>query len=153
MKEPTIVTKRAFTVVGKSYRGKNERDEIPELWRQFWQRHEEITHRTGAGVAYGVAGNKDPETGDFDYVAGLEVDDSRDIPPEMVSWDVPEQTYAVFQCTLPTLMATYQYVFTEWLPESEYDLGDGPEFELYDESFSPEEGEFGMFLYIPVKHS
>lgn len=149
--EPKIVSKAPFTVVGMKYRGKNEKGEIPLLWGELWPRSGKVKHRVDAKVAYGVAGNKDDATGEFDYVAGFEVEDAVDIPEGMASWELPAQTYAVFSCTLATLMETYQCAFKEWLPASEYELADGPEFELYDESFNPQQGRLDMFLYVPVK--
>jgi len=63
----------------------------------------------------------------FKYIA--------DVPEGMVSRQVPEQTYAVFPCTLETIHEMYQYAFQTWLPQSDYQAGDGPDFELYDEDF------------------
>ena len=40
--EHQIVNKPGFTVVGMKYRGKNEHDEIKQLWGQFVPRIREI---------------------------------------------------------------------------------------------------------------
>ena len=48
---------------------------------------------------YGVCGDLEDD-GSFRYVAGYEVSKSDDLPAGMVSWEIPEQTYAVFPCTL-----------------------------------------------------
>ena len=149
--EPKIVSRPAFTVVGMKYRGKNENNEVPQLWGKFWPRNNEIQHKVNPQMTYGVLGNKDDNTGEFDYVAGFEVDSMADIPEGMVSWEVPEQTYAVFTCTLPTLMETFQYIFKTWLLRSAYEFADGPEFELYDENFDPEDENSEVYVYIPVK--
>lgn len=82
------------------------KDEIPQLWFKFGRKMNEIKHRIGP--AYGVRDNYDEESGEFDYVAGIGVDSSADIPENMVRIDVPEQTYVVFTCTLPTLVETFQ---------------------------------------------
>lgn len=146
--EPEIKSKPAFTVVGMKYRGKNEKDEIPQLWFKFGRRMNEIKHRIGP--AYGVRDNYDEESGEFDYVAGIGVDSSADIPESMVRIDVPEQTYVVFTCTLPTLVETFQHVYKIWLPQSDYKRVDGPEFELYDETFNPADETSMLYIYIPV---
>ena len=147
--EPELKSKPAFTVVGMKYRGKNENNEVPQLWARFQSRMREIKHI--AGPAYGVMDNYDEKTGEFDYVAGFEVDSAADIPEGMVSVAVPEQTYAVFTCTLLTLAKTFEYSYKTWLPQSGYQRLSGPEFELYDESFNLIDETSKMYVYIPVQ--
>jgi AraC family transcriptional regulator len=149
--EPKIVTKPAFTVVGMKYRGKNEKSEIPQLWEQFGPRICEIKHLADPHVAYGVMHNYDEESGEFDYVAGFEVSSVAEVPEGMVSWEVPEQTYAVFTCTLPTLMETFERAYKTWLPHSGYQRADSPEFELYDENFDSQDENSEMAIYIPIR--
>lgn len=149
--EPKIVTRPGFTVVGMLYHGKNEKGEIPQMWGQFIPRVDEIKHKVNPHVAYGVIGNFDESSGEFDYVAGLEVESIAGIPEGMVSWEVPEQTYAVFTCTLPTLMEAFQHAYKTWLPQSGYSRAGGPEFELYDENFDPEDESSEMYIYIPIE--
>ncbi|MDY6877457.1 MAG: GyrI-like domain-containing protein [Chloroflexota bacterium] len=148
--EPQIVTKPAFTVVGMLYRGKNENNEIAQMWQEFMPRIGEIVHEANLGDSYGVCRDMDPE-GVFEYVAGFEVDSGAAIPEGMVSWDIPAQKYAVFPCTLPTIGEAYQHAFQTWLPRSGYQRGDGPDFELYDETFDPNVQDSEMYIYIPIK--
>lgn len=149
--DPEIKSLPGFTVVGLPYRGINEKNEIPQLWEQFVPRVDEIKHRIRDHKAYGVIGTADEKTGEFDYLTGLPVESVGDLPDGMRSWEVPEQLYAVFPCTLPSLMHTFQYIYQVWLPQSGYTRADGPEFELYDENFRPDEGRLDMFVYIPIK--
>ena len=145
--EPKIVTKPAFTVVGLMYHGKNENNEIPQVWDKLNPRYEEIQHRVGP--AYGVCGEME-DNGRFHYLAGFEVTTALDLPPGMEKWDVPQQQYAIFPCTLKTIHETYQYIFDTWLPQSGYARADGPDFEFYGEEFNMATGE-GMAVYLPVK--
>jgi AraC family transcriptional regulator len=147
--EPKITTRPAFTVVGMLYHGKNENNEIPQVWAEFNPRIKEMEHM-GLRDAYGVCGQADDE-GAFKYLAGLEVSNLVDIPEGMASWEVPDQTYAVFPCTLKTIGETYQYAFETWLPQSSYQAGGGPDFERYDESFCPDEDGSVLYIYIPIK--
>jgi len=148
--EPKIISRGAFRVVGMKYRGKNENNEIPQLWTKFMPKTSEIKHIANPNIAYGVMDNFDKESGDFDYIAGFEVDSITNIPAGMVSWDVPAQTYAVFTCTLPTLIKAFHHVYKTWLPQSGYQRADGPDFELYDENFDHKDENSKMFIYIPV---
>jgi len=148
--EPTFETKAAFTVVGMKYRGKNQNNEIPQMWQTFFPRMKEITHKANPNVNYGVCGALDDD-GVFEYLAGFEVANTDDIPEGMISWDVPEQTYAIFPCTLKTIHQTYEYIFKTWLPQSDYEHGGGPDFEFYGEDFDREEEK--LYIYMPVKSS
>ena len=149
--EPKIVTRPAFTVVGMLYRGKNENQEIPQLWQAFGPRMGEIVHASKEPIAYGVMDNYDEETGEFDYVAALKVDSAEDIPEGMLSWQIPESKYAVAACSLPTLHETFHELYHEWLPNSGYERAPGPEFELYDERFDNKDPHSELDLYIPIR--
>jgi predicted transcriptional regulator YdeE len=147
--EIKIVTKPAFTVAGMEYFGKNENSEIAQMWGAFNPRFEEIADKIDPLLAYGVCGELQ-EDGRFRYLAGFQVEPESAQLEDMRTWDVPEQTYAVFPCTLQTIHETYQYAFQTWLPQSDYEHAPGPDFELYHEDFNPEDGT-GMSVYIPVK--
>jgi predicted transcriptional regulator YdeE/DNA-binding transcriptional MerR regulator len=148
--EPRIVTKPAFTVVGVKYRGKNENNEIAQMWSEFIPRIREIEHKADPDVSYGICRPADAD-GVFEYVAGFEVKRVGDTPEGMVSWQVPEQRYAVFTCTLPTIGEAYQHAFQTWLPQSGYERGDGPDFELYPRDFDPDTEGSELAIYIPLK--
>ena len=147
---PRITARQPFKVVGMKYRGKNENEEIPQLWRDFWPRHGEIPARVAPALSYGVITNFDEEAGEFDYIAGVEVGNGAEPPAGMVAIELPGQTYAVFDCTLPTLMETMSRIYQEWLPNSGYSRAQGPEYEFYDERFDPDRDRFEMSVCIPV---
>jgi len=149
--EPKIVTRPTFTVVGMKYRGRNEKNEIPQLWEKFMPRAQEVTPKANPNVCYGVMDGYDEKTGDFDYLAAFEVQDVSNIPEGMESWQVPEQTYAVFPCNLKNIKEAFQQIYHEWLPQSGYQRAQGPDFEFYDESFKPNQGKLDMYIYVPVK--
>jgi AraC family transcriptional regulator len=144
--EPKIVTKAAFDVVGMSYQGKNENNDISRVWDLFIPRIDEIEDK--AGDAYGVCGQVEPD-GSFHYLAGIEVSQVDDQPEDMTHWTVPEQTYAAFPCTLQTIHETFRHAYQNWLPQSGYKQTDGPDLEFYPPEFNAETGT-GMFVYIPV---
>lgn len=145
--EPKIETKEAFTVVGLNYHGKNEKNELPALWDALLPRFQEIPNMVEPYQSYGVCGNVE-EDGRFRYLAGFEIVAEAPLPEGMQSWRVPAQTYAVFPCKLATIGDTYNYAFQTWLPESDYEHVDAPDFEYYSPDVRPEEE---MFIYIPVR--
>jgi AraC family transcriptional regulator len=146
--EPKIVSKPAFTVVGLLYRGKNQHGEVPQLWEKLLPRVAEIRDQVTPPLAYGVLDHYNPQTGEFDYLAGYGVERVEQLPEGMVRWDVPAQTYAVFPCTLPTVMDGFGAAYG-WLKQSGTQRGDGPEFEFYDEHFMG--GDSALYIYIPIK--
>ena len=149
--EERITSKPAFTVVGLKYHGKNENEEIPQLWQKMGPRFSEITDVLDEEVCYGVCHNLDEGTGEFDYLAVLEVSGDGEVPDGMVRWEIPEQTYAVFECTLPTIGQTFDYIHKTWFPQSNYKRAPGPELERYDEDFDPNNPSSVMQVWIPVE--
>jgi len=149
--EPRIVSKPGFTVVGVKYRGKNENQEIPEVWGEFGSRFSDFKHRSEEGIAYGAMDNYDPDIGEFDYVAGVAISSSKGQPADLTVWDIPGATYAVFTTTLPAIRSAFDSIYHDWLPASDYQRQSGPEFELYDERFDPQDPESELDIYIPVE--
>lgn len=149
--EPQVINKPEFIVVGVKYHGRNDNDEIRALWAEFSERMDEVPHRSASGHAIGLIDSYDPATGEFDYMAGVEVDRVEELPEGMNEWTVLAQNYAVFPTTLETLQETYRQRHEQWLPQSPYRRTPGPEFELYDEQFDPHDPSSPMYLYYPVE--
>jgi AraC family transcriptional regulator len=149
--EPKIVRRPAFTVVGMNYRGKNEQNEIPQLWQALSPRSHEIENLVQAHVGYGIMYDYDESSGEFDYLAAMEVSSVTNVPKGMMSLEVPEQTYAVLTCTLPTIGQAFDRIYHKWLPGSGYQRAAGPEFEYYDARFDVQRPDSEMDLYIPIE--
>jgi len=154
--QPTFEKRDAFSVVGcadEFLPGATQ--DIGELWTRFVPRAPELEHRID-GATYGVCclpgeGPKNPES--FTYVAGVEVENLEKIPEGMIGVELPAREYAVFAYTGgigPELPKTMQYIFGQWLPESDYEA-DGSDFEYYDDRFDPVTGQGTFFIYVPVK--
>jgi AraC family transcriptional regulator len=151
--EPKIVSKEAFSVVGISIRAHVEKHDIPRLWGTLGSRVCEIQHLVQPGVAYGLTTSFDPETGEFDYVAGFGVEQVGHLPEDMGSWDVPAATYAAFTCTLPTMPEMYKHAYETWLPASGYQRARTYEFDFYDEAFDNQDPDSEFEFYIPIEPS
>ena len=70
--EPQLVSKPAFTVVGMLPRHAPWRREIPQLWVASALAHGR-NPLPEPHVSYGVMGNYDTATSQFDYLAGCSV--------------------------------------------------------------------------------
>jgi len=152
--QPKFVTKPAMTVVGLSYVGKNESNEIPQLWGQWNARAGEIKNRTGY-CAYGAcfAAPENAGEGEFEYMACMEVTEVADTPDGMLVRQIPAHKYAVFthKGKLHNLPETYKYIYETWLPQSGVELHEDKfDMELYDERFivDADEAEFDILVAI-----
>jgi AraC family transcriptional regulator len=110
----------------------------------------EIENRAGDSAAYGISANMDMETGDFDYIAGFEVTSAEGLPEGMAAIEVPAGKYAMLPTTLPKIGETFQNAYGTWLPQAGYQPTGGPEIELYDEQFDPQDPNSEFAVYIPV---
>ena len=147
--EPKIVSKPAFTVVGLLYHGTNENNEIPAVWTKLMERGADLQAAGKTLDAYGVCKMPD-EDGSFDYLAGFEIVGEFKAPEGMEVWNLPEQTYAVFTTTLPKIGETFEYIHRTWLPQSEYQMVESFEFELYDEHFNGQDPNSIFYIYVPI---
>ena len=123
---------------------------IPGQWQRFHQCVADIPNRIGK-LAYGVCCNGD-DSGNFDYIAGVEVSDFSGLPREFVRVRIPEQRYAVFthRDHISTIRRTVNTIWNHWLPASGLKAADAPNFERYDEKFNPLTGDGGLEIWIPV---
>jgi predicted transcriptional regulator YdeE/DNA-binding transcriptional MerR regulator len=149
MQPSKFVTMDQFLVVGMPYLGKHENQEIPAMWRVFMQRQKEIKHCAPSPHGnYGIC-RPNPQ-GLVDYIAALPVTSLDGIPGGMIGYEVPKQTYAVFEAHgLSDITATYDRINRNWLPGSGYTWGSGPDFEYYPPEW--ENPESTVYIYYPVK--
>jgi AraC family transcriptional regulator len=149
--EVKIESKSPFMVVGLKYRGKNEQNEIPALWGQLMARFGELANLVQGAGSYGVMDNFDPETGEFDYLAGLPVSSGEQVPEGMELWEIPEQTYGVFTFPFSDIRKGFDYAMKTWPQESGRERTGGIEFEYYSVEFTPEDPASLMQYWMPIK--
>ncbi|TGB03781.1 AraC family transcriptional regulator [Halobacillus salinus] len=160
--EPKIVKKPAYHVIGYELDttdadGQNNRD-IPEFWQQYIQQNlrVNIPAPLHPNEELGICTDFCPETSEFVYLIGMEVDDETEPPEGLVKRSFPELDYVVFttpeaeEDSFPsTIQSTWNYIFTEWFPKSEYEHSGDADFELYDERCHGTRKKID--IYIPVK--
>jgi AraC family transcriptional regulator len=151
---PRFETSKAMLVAGVGERYNHAAAgtaAIPSQWQRFHQKVEEIPERVGQ-VAYGVCCNGD-DSGNFDYIAGVEVADFSDLPREFSRVRIPEHRYVVFTHSdhISTIRRTIDTIWNHWLPQSGHTVEDAPNFERYDEKFDPVTGYGGLEIWVPIK--
>ena len=129
---------------------------IGELWGRFMPRRNEIKNSIGIEL-YNVQVN--PENFDFnpqtEFVkwAVVPVSDFNFIPEGMQSLIVEEGLYAVFNHIGDASKAreTFGYIFGVWLPNSEYELDNRPQFEILGEKYKNNTPDSEEEIWIPIK--
>ena len=153
--KPKIVEKNGFILLGMRYDGKNENDEISMLWHSFLERLNEIKNRVDSNESYGYDTwtEKINETGEFTYIAGVEVKDASTIPEGMTCIKIPDNKYAVFTMasTIEDVGKTVSEIYRKWLPESGLELCDSYDFEYYNEDFKHNDENSKLYFYVPIK--
>ena len=148
-----------MTVVGMTYRGKNEKGEVPQLWDTLMGRQGDIENRDfNVQAAYGISimGPDYEDTMIFDYIAGYPVTKQpEELSDELGKFTIPEGQYAVITCpNLASIPQAYDAIY-RYIRESEevtFDHSGGNfNFELYGEEFNPPAGSEKFYIYVPVK--
>ena len=124
---------------------------IPALWQRF---NAEVDHMPGkiSEVAYGVCFNTD-DSGNFDYIAGVQVRDFSDVPKEFARVRIAPHRYAVFthRDHISTIRTTVTTIWSKWLPASGFQAADAPFFERYGPEFDGRTGLGGFEIWLAVK--
>jgi AraC family transcriptional regulator len=128
---------------------------IPELWQRFAPHIGNIPGQVG-WVAYGLCFNALNPDG-MDYLTGIEVSSSSDLPGDFSVANIPAQKYAVFSHRERVSMM-YQTLdaIDKWLPGSGLEVAsetaESPSFfERYSEEFDTRTGMGGMEVWVPIK--
>jgi predicted transcriptional regulator YdeE len=130
--------------------GSPEEIDFEAIWRDgFMPHHARIQSLSTDGAYYGVA----IETGKadvIDYLAGMAVDDSADVPDGLVAHDIRATHDAVFECTVATISQAWDSIFKQWLPASGY-VYDAPCecYEQYPPDTSDEDSP--VLIHVPVR--
>jgi AraC family transcriptional regulator len=148
---PRFSDRKAFKVAGFNRRfSVQDTAGIPGLWQSFAQHIGSIPGEV-PGVAYGVCYNADGNS--FDYLCGVEVLSSSDLPQGFIALVVPSNRYAVFHHGghITDIHAIMRAIFSDWLPTSSHQAAAAPVFERYGREFDPRTGEGGFDVYVPLK--
>ena len=161
--KPRFITHDTIQLAGyelkTSHGGKNE--EVPAFWKacssdgRMKNLHEAnfVKNHSEYGISYSL----NPETSDFSYIIGVEVETGQDVPEEFYTCTLPSATYAVFS-TPPAnrtdfsknIQGAWQYIMNDWFPTSGYEYAPNcNDFEYYNTEKMGEDGNV-CDIYIPV---
>ncbi len=124
---------------------------IPAQWQRFQPHLGHIPGQVGH-VAYGVLHNGD-DSGNIEYISGVEVSDFSRLPSEFARLRIPEHRYAVFTHSghVSDIRRTWNTIWNKGLAGAGIEAAAAPEFERYGEEFNPRTGDGGFEIWIPIR--
>ena len=136
-----IEKREPFKVVAKTRLFNNEmtsqegNHDIADFWKKSINEDVflELEKSSIGGDTYGVCGIVDHTSHLFKYGIGMEYDDGI-VGEDLEIWEVESTLWVVFQCkgdSPDCLGETWNKIFSEFLPESEYKILERTDFELY----------------------
>lgn len=135
-------------------------DDTAQLWKKFVSRQDEIKNKMDSGY-YSLQVYPEnmkmedfTESTTFERWAAVEVNAYEYIPDGMEEKLLAGGKYAVFTHIGPvkTFVETSNYIYSEWLPASEYKLDARAHFERLGEKFyGPEHPESEEEIWVPVR--
>jgi AraC family transcriptional regulator len=129
-----------------------------ELWRSFMPDRLSVKNKKSDYLysvevyPSGFFSNYNPDN-IFEKWAAIEVTGFDEIPANMETLTVPSGLYAVFIHKGPASKGpeTYQYIFMDWLPASDYQVDNRPHFAVMGEKYKHEAEDSEEEIWIPVK--
>ena len=146
-------------IVGKRITTSFSANRTKELWQGFMPNRKEIHNNIGSEL-YSIEvypeshfANFNPNN-QFEKWAGIEVTDFLSVPVGMETIVIPNGLYAVFihKGAASNGHKTYQYIFTDWLPMSEYSLENRPHFAVMGEKYKHEDPTSEEEIWIPIRY-
>lgn len=157
--EPKIETFKETKLIGKKIRVSFNQNKTFELWRNFSPRRKEIKNSVNSNL-YSVEiypdttffKNFNPKK-EFEKWAAVEVKDFDTIPNDMEKITIPKGLYAVFHYRGKPSEAqeTFRFIYSTWLPNSEYEMDDRPYFALMGEKYKGEAIDSEEEFWVPIR--
>ena len=152
--EPEIVELGVIRLSGMMTLVNSDTSVITTLWAKLMPDISKIPNRTNPNGYYGVSfWPSHCEDEEFFHFIGIETSTPELTPLNMVSKTIPAARYLKFvhRGRSRDVVATYDYIYREWLPRSQYRLCVPYEFEYCGERyFGPDNEASESEIYIPV---
>lgn len=156
MLQPRIVILQKKKLVGKRLKMSLAINRTSDLWRSFMSQRGMITNKVSSDLismrVYDEALRMGDVRQEFDKWEAVEVSEFGAIPEGMERFVLSEGLYAVFYYRgLSTDARIFIYIFTEWLPNSNYLLDERPQFEILGSKYKNNDPDSEEQIWIPVK--
>ena len=146
-----IIKKEAFKVVVKTreFTDKNSTTGIPAFWSEYFSNG---LHKKVCG-AIGICAQEKKGCKEFKYGIGCIDKYTKEIPEDFEVLEIPTYTWAIFKCIGPmpnAIQDMWQRIYSEWLPQAEYELISDYDIEAYTEG-DLQSKDYRSEIWIPVK--
>ena len=153
---PQIITIAQKKLVGKKLKMSLTQNKTVELWRSFMPKRMGIGNKIGQDLislsVYNGTVHMDDHSQEFEKWAAVEVSDFDAMPEEMESFVLQGGLYAVFNYKgLNTDVGIFIYIFTQWLPNSDFLLDARPHFEVLGNKYKNNDPDSEEEIWIPIK--
>lgn len=89
---------------------------------------------------------------EFEKWATVEVSSFNHIPKDMEAFSLPDGLYAVFDYKGSSNDSSiFQFIFTQWLPDSKYSIDNRPHFEVLGQKYKNNDPDSEEEIWIPIK--
>ncbi len=155
--EPRIETLQEKKLIGISLVISLAENRTGEIWQNFMPRRKEITNNLSKDLISMAIYKSDyftefNPTNEFEKWAAIEVRDFESIPKGMESYILKGGLYAVFDYKGSSdNMDIFQYIFSTWIPKSDYILDDRPHFEILGDKYKNADPDSEEEIWIPIK--
>lgn len=153
---PRIVKLKEKKLIGQHVAMSLSQNTTKQLWEQFAPKIKEIENRLSQNKIslqiYPDSYYKEFKL-DAKFVkwAAVEVSCFGTIPKLMKSFIIPEGLYAVFKYTgLSSDNSFFNYIFSEWLPNSNYEIDTRPHFEVLGKNYKNNDIYSEEDIWIPI---
>ncbi|GEP50833.1 hypothetical protein FNO01nite_15050 [Flavobacterium noncentrifugens] len=156
--EPKIENASAKIFIGFRMKMSLTNNQTFTLWNAFMKRQKEIKNRISSDLfslqcyQEGYFNHFNPAN-EFEKWAAVEVDAVASVPENMETLRLAAGNYAVFTHIggAETAAKTFQYIFQQWLPQSEYDLDNRPHFEILGDKYKKGSPDSEEEIWIPIQ--
>jgi AraC family transcriptional regulator len=147
-------------LVGKRMEMSYTDHRIGKLWGSFKPRRKEIKNKVSSdlislAIYKSTHFNTFNPTNKFERWAAVEVANLNNVPVELETLILPSGLYAVFDYkgmnSGPEVASFFQYIYNEWLPNSNFILDDRPHFEVLGEKYKNNDPFSEEEIWIPIK--
>lgn len=154
--QPRLEVVKEKKLVGKRMKMSLAENKTFELWRSFMPERMKIQNKISGDLismrVYNEPMQLQNPDQQFDKWAAVEVTDFSSVPEGMECFTLPAGLYAIFDYKgLNTDSGIFIFIFTEWLPNSDYVLDDRPQFELLGAKYKNNDPDSEEEIYIPVR--
>lgn len=154
---PEIIQSDAKMLVGKKLQISLVNNLTSYLWRSLLKERNLISHAVSTDLISLQVYPRNyftefsPLT-EFEKWAVVEVASFENIPKGMETMCLVKGTYAVFNYQGSSKdTAIFEYIFSQWIPQSQYVLDDRPHFELLGAKYKNNDPNSEEQIWIPVK--